>query len=270
MAWGQNRAGRMGNGTVTTGSDVPMPVQGLMDVTAISASQFHSMALRSNGTVMAWGGNTTGWLGDGTTTPSDVPVEVQGVTDAVAVAAGNVHSLVLLRDGTVLAFGSDEYGQLGNGKRSGNQGVHDVPTPVNALSEVTAIAAGAFHSLALLRNGTVMAWGWNRSGELGDGTIEGPTRCGHFGCSTVPIPVSGLSGVTAISAASNTTVSMENINNLALLGNGTVMGWGGNEEGQLGDGTTTPRYTPVKAEGLSEVTDVSASGFNGLALASEP
>lgn len=264
MAWGDDKDGRLGNGRTgpAGNTDIPEPVIGLSEVTAISAGQFHALALLRNGTVMAWGRNARGALGDGTAVSSDVPVPVEGVSEAIAVAAGNVHSLVLLRNGTVVAFGASEFGQLGDGHR----GPSYVPVPVEGLSNVTAISAGAWQNLALLSNGTVMAWGWNKSGELGDGTRAGPERCGRWGCSKIPIPVSALHEIVAISAASNTNTAGRNVNNLALRANGTVMAWGGNEDGQLGDGTKASSYTPVEVEDLAGVTAISAGGRHSLAI----
>lgn len=264
MAWGHNQTGRFGDGEAGGDSDVPVPVEGLTGVVAISASQFHSLALLNDGTVMGWGDNTRGELGNGTRISTDVPVPAAvGLTEVAAVSAGDVTSLVLLRNGTVMSFGAGEYGQLGNG-HGGEYTL--VPVKVDGLNEVTAISAGAWQNLALLRDGTAMAWGWNKSGELGDGTNMGPQRCGHYGCSRVPIPVSGLSDVTAISAASNTGNFNTNVNGLALLGNGTLMAWGGDEYGQLGDGSTTSSYVPVPVSGIAEVTAISAGGYQSLAL----
>ena len=265
MAWGDDQDGRMGDGAEGNrgSSDVPVPVQGLTEATGISAGQFHALAVLKNGTVMTWGHGERGALGDGTTMKkSDVPVPVNGITNAVAVAAGNVHSLVLLRSGTVLSFGASEFGQLGDGFQRPSY----VPVPVSGLSEVTAISAGGWQNLALLQNGTVMAWGWNKSGELGVGSRNGPESCGHWGCSRVPIPVSGLEHVTAISAASNSNTRTHNLTGLALLENGTVMAWGGNEYGQLGDGTTTASGTPVEVEGLTGATGISGGGYDSLAI----
>ena len=268
MAWGVAKGGRLGDGEegASGSSDTPVRVHGLTEVTAVSAGQFHALAVLKNGTVMAWGLGKRGELGDGEgLSGSDVPVPVKGITEAVAVAAGNVHSLVLLRNGTVLSFGANEFGQLGDGHRKPSY----VPVPVEGLSEVTAISAGGWNNLALLRNGTVMAWGWNKSGELGDGTRSGPEKCETWGCSNVPIPVSGLSEVTAISAASNTVEQGHNLNCLVLLENGTAMAWGGNEDGQLGDGTRANSYVPVPVQGLTGVTGISAGGYDSLAIVEE-
>ncbi len=213
MAWGENEWGQLGNGTRRNDSDVPVAVSGLSEVTAIAAGLGHSLALLSNGTVMAWGSNEYGELGNGTGTESDVPVAVSGLSEVTAVAAGGTHSLALLKNGTVTAWGSNIFGELGDetfgGPETCSEGgfegsCSDVPVAVSRLSEVTAIAAGRYHNLALLKNGTVTAWGSNDSGELGDETSSGPETC-IFGpnssaCSDVPVAVSGLSEVTAIAA----------------------------------------------------------------------
>jgi alpha-tubulin suppressor-like RCC1 family protein len=258
MAWGANNVGQLGNGTVTD-SHVPVAVSGLGGVTAIAAGANHSLALLSNGTVMAWGYNGTGQLGNGTTTSSHVPVAVSGLSGVTAISASREYSLALLSNGTVMAWGYNFYGQLGNGTTTDSH----VPVAVCAagtvgtcptgpyLSGVTAISAGSYHSLALLSNGTVMAWGNNIFGELGNGTT---TK------SNVPVAVSGLSGVTAISAGS--------WHSLALLSNGTVMAWGYNGNGQLGNGTGTDSHVPVAVSGLGGVTAISAGERHSLALLS--
>jgi alpha-tubulin suppressor-like RCC1 family protein len=268
MAWGWNAYGQLGNGTTTYNSNVPVAVSGLSGVVAISASGGggeHSLALLSNGTVMAWGDNSNGQLGNGTTTGletcyqgnfsypscSRTPVPVSGLGEVSAITAGGIHSLALLRNGTVMAWGYDGYGQLGNGN-AGYEEQSDVPVPVSGLGEVSAISAGGEHSLALLRNGTVMAWGFNNYGQLGIGSPL-PTY------SDVPLAVSGLTGVTAISTGFN--------DSLALLSNGKVMAWGGNEYGSLGTGDWGARYAPVAVSGLSEVSAISAGYVDTLAIA---
>jgi alpha-tubulin suppressor-like RCC1 family protein len=228
MAWGNNGSGQLGNGT-TANSDVPVAVKELSGVKAIAAGGNHSLALLENGTVMAWGRNSQGQLGNSSTTNSDVPVAVSGLSGVKAIAAGGNHSLALLENGTVMAWGENRVGELGNASTTNS----DVPVAVTGLSGVAAISAGGEHSLALLSDGTVTAWGSNFSGELGDGSSSGPETCAvSIPCSTKPLAVKGLSGVTAIAGG-------EEGHSLALLSTGAVMAWGDNGEGQLGDGTST-------------------------------
>jgi alpha-tubulin suppressor-like RCC1 family protein len=252
-AWGENDSGQLGTGN-TKESNVPVAVKGLTGVTAIAAGEAHSLALLSNGTVMAWGSDEYGQLGDGKTGQSNTPEAVKGLTHVTAIAAGGQHSLALLSDGTVMAWGSDEYGQLGNPiaeETESEQDISSVPVPVEGLSAVTAIAAGAHHSLALLGDGSVMAWGEDEFGELGDGAIAPDHEA--------PVPVSGLSGVTAIAAGGE--------HSLALLAGGSVMTWGDNGRGELGNASPAELSdVPVTVTGLGEVAGISAGGLHDLAF----
>jgi alpha-tubulin suppressor-like RCC1 family protein len=238
----------------------------LRNVKAVASGWAHNMALLSNGTEVTFGLNMTGELGNGTTTNSDVPVQVCAVgatapcgsnvlTDVVAIAGdgGTDHaaannagfSLALLKDGTVVAWGLNDDGELGDGSITDSSipvrvcavGA-SVPCGTNVLSGVKAIAAGGGHSLALLQNGTVVAWGYNADGQLGDGTFAGPQSCyGGDACSTTPVPVANLSGVTEISAGE--------LHSLAALKKGTVMAWGRGNDGQLGNGTGVGSDVPI-------------------------
>ena len=275
MAWGGDEEGQLGNGA-TTNSDVPVAVKEaggkeLTGVKAIAAGTWSSYALLGNGTVMAWGANAEGQLGDGTTSGSDeaVPVKESAAKDAKdlsgvsAIAAGGEHVLALLSDGKVMAWGSDEYGDLGDGKSIKSE----VPVTVSDLppagATVTAISAGMEHSLALLSNGTAMAWGSNLSGQLGIGYKEvkrsEETEYVEIEKSAVPVAVKELAGATAISAGGQ--------HSLALLGNGTVMAWGSNLFDQLGDGASGGvAETPQAVDELSEVSAISAGTHHSLAL----
>jgi alpha-tubulin suppressor-like RCC1 family protein len=270
VAWGENEVGQLGDGN-TAETDAPVAVSGLSEATALSIGRKFALALLSDGTVMSWGENSWGQLGDGTHTGpetchaagytvgcSTTPVPVGGLSGVVAIAAGAQHGLALLSNGTVMAWGDNESGQLGDGGMSGPDHCNTEqeptqcstsPVPVSGLSEVTAIAAGQNYNLALLRNGTVMAWGSNGWGELGDGTSS-------WG-DDVPAPVTGLSGVTAIAAGGGSS--------LALLSNGTMMAWGANEFGQLGDGMLAQSDVPVAVSGLSGVSAIAIGGAS-LAL----
>jgi alpha-tubulin suppressor-like RCC1 family protein len=297
MAWGKNNFGQLGDGT-STGPDrcagsacstTPVPVRGLRGVAAIAAGSGseHSLALLSDGQVMAWGLDNEGQLGIGTSTSprgcggncSTTPLAASELDGVTAIAVGEFHSLALLSNGTVMAWGGDVYGQLGDGdleRRECEAPCSRTPVAVSGLSGVKAIAAGVRHSLALLQNGTLMAWGDNADGELGDGTSSGPSDCfSTLPCSTLPVPVSGLSGVTAIAAGG--FESNYESQSLALLADGTVEAWGGNAYNELGAGPSGgPNYcshnsnlpcstTPVRIKGLSGVTAITAGGAFSLA-----
>ncbi|MCL6560248.1 MAG: hypothetical protein K6U74_15935, partial [Firmicutes bacterium] len=165
-AWGQNNEGQLGDGTKYNNRYEPVQVAGLSDVVAIAGGGGHSLALKNDGTVWAWGWNQDGQLGDGTTTSTTTPVQVAGLSNVVVIAAGERHSLALRGDGTVWAWGYNGYGQLGDGTTDNRL----TPAQVPGLSGIISIAAGIYHSLALKSDGTVWAWGYNEMGQLGIGT----------------------------------------------------------------------------------------------------
>jgi alpha-tubulin suppressor-like RCC1 family protein len=282
LDWGLDEGEALGNGSekgpescgsVGSCAKSPIPVSALHEVAAIGAGYRFGLAVLQGGAVRAWGENQQGQLGDGGEAKSDVPVAVSGLTEASAVAGGNGFAFALLRSGRVMAWGSNRWGQLGDGTSSGPETCGHasfqefpcslVPVPVSGLSEVTAIAAGWRSSLALLKNGTVMTWGDNEHGQLGDGSTTGPETCTREGttqpCSTKPVPVSGLSEVTAIAAGFDF--------DLALLRNGHVMAWGYNGAGgELGDNSTVQSDVPVEVQGLSAASAIAAGENHSLAV----
>ena len=296
-AWGSGTGGQIGDGTGVS-KDVPAAVSALTGVTAVATGSpsgcggscgGHDLALLSNGTVMAWGNNTFGQLGDGILESSNVPVEVTGLSNVIAIAAGGEFSLALLKNGTVKSWGHNNRGQLGDGFEADS----NVPVTVTNLKNVVGIAAGLGHALAVLSSGAVEAWGWDSFGQLGFPATE---ECGFTACSKTPVVVSGVSGVATVSAGGTTSTALlktgtvstwgggtsavstvsglseitatatGNAHQLALRSDGTVMAWGANTFGQLGDGTTENRATPVKVNGLSSVETIAAGEAHSLAL----
>lgn len=163
-------------------------------MTAISAGGDHSLALLKGASVMAWGDDEYGQLGEEPDEEqelqiSDVPVAVSALSGVSAIAAGGADSLALLSGGTVKAWGADGCGQLGDGATAA---LAWTPVAVTGLTGVSAISAGEQHNAALLANGTVMDWGTNEYGILGDGASGG--------LSDTPVAVSGLTGVVGVSA----------------------------------------------------------------------
>lgn len=225
---------------------IPRPEPG---VSAVWSGIAHTLALLTDGTVMAWGGNGLGQLGNGTTTNVLAPVAISSLAMPVAsLAAGGTHSVALYANGTLAAWGDNSNGQLGDGT------VVSRMLPVQVLNlegPVISVAAGAAHTLALLADGTVMAWGGNGSGQLGDGTTSNRM---------LPVRVSGLNGpAIAIAAGSS--------HSLALMADGSVMAWGYNSFGQLGDGTTATRVLPVQVIDLGGLAlAIAAGGSHSLAL----
>lgn len=221
LAWGRNHGGQLGNGTLSD-SATPMQVLNISNVVAVSGGDKHSLALRADGTVWSWGANFAGQLGNGTYTDSTVPVPVSNLPGIVAIYGGFEHCLALKSDGTVWTWGRNYEGQLGIGVMGGTR---NIPVQVPNLAGVVAIAgsAGGHYSLALKADGTVWAWGYNASGQLGEGTFSNRDK---------PTRVTNLPLAVAIATGNN--------HSLALAADGTVWAWGLNTFGQLGNGTFTP------------------------------
>lgn len=250
-AWGENPWGQVGD--CTTGCDVePVDLSGSGEFVAIDAGWMHTLALRSDGTVWAWGRNFYGQLGDGTTMDSPCPVQVVGLQDVKAIAAGGVFSMALKHDGTVWAWGDNNTRECGICEESLIPVVK--PVQIEELSDVIAIDAGIQHGVALKPDGTVWCWGLGLFGILGQGGSNYDSSC-------VPLQVVDISCVTAISAGADHT--------LALLSDGTVMGWGESNCGQIGYGGGLSTTEPLPALDMTDVVAIAAGSSHSLFLKSD-
>jgi hypothetical protein len=245
LAWGSNLSGQVGDGTVDTTRTLPVRPFGLgSGVSHVAAGGTFTLAVR-NGTVLAWGSNSEGQLGDGTLDRHLIPMPVSTLTNVTRVSAGFHHSLALKSDGTVWAWGDNSEGQLGNGTHNDRR----QPVQVSILTGVTDISAGDMFSLALRSDGTVWAWGDNVKGQLGDGTFEDRLR---------PVKVPGLVNVVQVAAGAR--------HGLALRSDGVAFGWGSNSSGQLGDGTRDSRVVPGRVTFLAVITQITAGSNSTHAL----
>jgi len=248
--WGDNTYGQLGTGAGNaTGGHGPQLV--LSGIQGVSIGTKHTLALNNRGEILSWGDNSSSELGTGTTTSSVTPVTVQGIASNFFknVSAGNGYSLALDISGMVWSWGDNTYNQLGQGSNAMSSATpQQVQNASNA--NVNAIAAGGSHALELLPDNSVWGWGSNSNGQLGQ----------DLSISTLatPILIRLPSSATAIAAG--------NAHSMALTGAGTVFAWGGNDHGQLGNGTTTDSSTPVQVTGLTNIVAIAAGYDHSIAL----
>ena len=251
--WGYNTEGQVGNGEVTpanTGvlSAVKLSLTSVVD---IAAGGIHSAAVDSTGTVWAWGSNDLGALGTNRTGVSLVPAAVLTSTSVTALTAGGAHTLVVREpaaSSSALASGLNAAGQLGDGSTASSA----MAVPVSMSSPVGALAAGRAHSVAILADGSLRAWGGNSRGQLGviGGDSATPVE--------VLVPLAGDQAIAAVAAG--------DLHSLALRSDGTVWTWGDNASGQLGDGTFDSSPVPRQVPGLPEIVAIAAGGAHSLAV----
>lgn len=228
----------LNDGTVVDYNGVS--VSGLSGVIAIANGGSHALALKSNGTIWAWGSNEFGQLGDGSRIARSTPVRVYGLTGVVAIAAGYGYSVALRSDSSIWTWGfNGDYqpwnmlpcNRLGRGFLSSDP-YPGMVTSEGGLGRIVAIAAGGDHTLALKSDGTVLTWGSNGFGQLGRGT--------RTACSGIEM-VGGLNGIVAVGAGAYHSVVLRN--------DGSVWTWGANAHGQLGDYSGVEHWTPVRVVG---------------------
>jgi alpha-tubulin suppressor-like RCC1 family protein len=301
-SWGDNSAGQAGNGATGAASETPKvaTLPAGLHAVDVAAGASHVLALLDNGVVYVWGINSSGQLGLADTTSRLTPTAVTLPRPAVSIAAGLQHSVAVLDDGTVYAWGSNIFGELGTGNRSVLAVA--VPTQVQGITDAVAVAAGGNHTLALLADGTVVAWGANNAGQLGNGQFKlsripvaiglqdvariraggdmsmaitnhrvvlawgenSDSQLGRGGAITTDVPTPTGVFVDAVDAAASSRLL------LIVRSDGHVLGAGANETGSLGDATTTARNVFTQATGLANILTVASGGKSfSLALQSD-
>lgn len=246
-AWGGNLKGQLGDGT-TTNRNIPQQISTDTDWASVSAAYgFFSTAIKTNGTLWAWGYNIFGQLGDGTTADKLTPVQVGTATDWASVSAGQLHTLAIKTNGTLWAWGENGGGgALGDG---GLVASSQNPIQIGSDTDWKKVYAGHQYSMSLKKDSTLWVWGANPFGQLGDGTNmtkKIPTLIGSMNDKWIE-------------------VAMKNKHSMALSANGTIWTTGDNTYGQLGDGTTTSKLSFTQI-GVSTWKKIAAGASHSLAI----
>ncbi|RXM49744.1 MULTISPECIES: T9SS type A sorting domain-containing protein [unclassified Chryseobacterium] len=223
-AKGNNTFGQLGDGTITDQNYNYIQIGTDTNWKAVAVGVFHSIALKTDGTLWAWGFNATGQLGDGTTIWKKIPIQIGTDTNWKSISVGANHTLALKTDGTIWAWGYNSSGKLGDGTSIDKL----VPTQIGTASDWTSVFAAVNHSLAIKNNGTLWAWGDNMTAQLGDGT---------YLTKMTPIQIGTDSNWKSVVGGYNHT--------LALKTDGSLWSWGDNTSGQLGNGTNAERIIPT-------------------------
>ena len=217
-------------------------------ISAMALGEYHTVTLKDDGSLWAWGNNSRGQLGDGTTINRNSPVQAGMTKDWATVATGSSHTIASKMDGSLWAWGYNNQSQLGDGTATSSS----KPVQVGTDKDWAAAAAGSFYTIALKSDGSLWAWGQNSSGQLGDGTTT---------IRRTPVQVGTASDWISITAGSTHTIALKN--------DGSLWAWGNNTRSQLGDGTITNRNTPKQVGTDKDWVSIAAGEYHTIALKSD-
>lgn len=280
--WGDNSSGQLGQGAANT---FPLSiVDGITDAMAIDTADSNTCALKEDGTVACWGENAYGQFLSGTTDKVATPIIIDGLTNIIDISVGVTSVCALTESHEVKCAGRNVEGQLGDGT---NDNATQTAVTVSGLNDAISIIGGQGYHCAIKAGGSLVCWGYNSDGRLGNGSTQN---------SNVPVPVAGLTGVTKVALYyegcalledgtvycwgdeyDSTPVLIEGINDAididvranhscVLRSNGTVKCWGSNGSGQLGDGTGISSDTPVDVLNVDDVVSVKLGNNNSCAV----
>jgi len=249
-AWGWNIANITGIAGLSSSATQIEPAQVNSDTNwqFASSTGFHVMALKTTGTIYAWGHNYSGELGIGVSSREQnrsAPTPIATLNNVTQIATGESHSAVIKTDETLWTWGQGRFYELGNDSTAEQTS----PAMVGLETNWSKVIAGNYHNLALKTDGTLWAWGFNGSGQLGDGsTTKSPT----------PVQIGTETIWFGISAGYS--------HSLAVKTNGTLWAWGSNGSGQLGIGNTIRSDSPIQVGTETKWTQVVAGSSHSLAL----
>ncbi len=299
-SWGRNNLSQLGDGTAVASRSTPTQIGTSNDWQFISCGASHTIALKNNGTLWAWGSNTSGQLGNGNNMNSNVPIQIGTDSDWAIISAGDEYNLAIKTNGTLWAWGRNDNSQLGDNTIVSKNS----PIQIGNQTNWESISAGSNHSLAIKTNGTLYGWGVNSLGQLGNGSTtnetspvkigndtdwnkvgagsihsialkddlsfwvwggnnEGQLGVGTSGAGTYltsPFNITSMNGCNNISKGSQNTIIRKT--------DGTVWSWGANLVGQLGNGTSssTPTTSPLQVGSANDWQIISMRGTHVLAL----
>jgi alpha-tubulin suppressor-like RCC1 family protein len=212
------------------------------------STSLHTMAIKNDGSLWAWGLNTSGQLGDGTNINKNLPIQVGNDTNWSILSSKFNHCLAIKSNGTLWAWGNNLKGQLGN---SFSGGTVNIPFQIGNSTWIS-VSAGTSYSLGIKSNGTLWAWGGNEDGQLGDGTITQRNS---------PVQIGTSSNWIKVDCSWN--------HSIALKQDGTLWAWGNNNYGQLGDGTNIGKIIPTQIGNANNWTQINAGQYFSIALKSD-
>ena len=254
-ACGYNGYGQIGNGATPSASvfySTPIQVGSLTNWKQIAVGYYHTMAIKTDGTLWEWGYNVYGQLGNGLTADISSPIQVGSLTDWKQVSGGAYYTAAVKTDGTLWTWGRNDQGQLGNSSTAVNL---SSPLQVGSLTTWKQVACGVSHTMAIKTDGTLWAWGQDGYGQIGDGTTVNKST---------PIQIGTLTNWKQVSAGYQHT--------MAIKTDGTLWAWGQNNlfnitfYGQLGLSDSVNRSSPVQVGSLTNWKQVSGGAVHTAAV----